>query len=232
MTKGEPLQHAVFCTTENCDELVRGIRMKNLAWSVLFAINGKRTLFDLARMFRITGERLEEIVRRLEAQGLIEESDISFEEYTVNQGRGAAASEESSLDEFLTNAAGSDSSPVESSAPAVPRPREPIVLPTPQVQVSLPPIPMRTTPIVQKRGLHLKSLIAFIISQAPTRTEGQIAVYRVFLRVPSDLMRRNGIVSLSLVDNASIIEDPELLRSVEAAVLASVKKAIPSEAYC
>ena len=39
---------------------------------------------------------------------------------------------------------------------------------------------------------------------------GQLLAYRVFLRVPADLLDRAGLHSLSLADNGFIIRDPEL----------------------
>jgi len=81
------------------------------------------------------------------------------------------------------------------------------------------------------RKLRLGALIEFVVGHSPSRTEGQLAVYRVFLRVPPDLLKRNGIKSLSLVDNQTEVEDAELIEALEFAVKEAVGLDLPENVW-
>jgi len=67
-------------------------------------------------------------------------------------------------------------------------------------------------------GLRLKPLIDFIVKQAGGGTTGQLAVYRVFLKVPLDLLHRAKIRSFQLVDETFEIHSPQLAQIILAAV--------------
>jgi hypothetical protein len=74
-------------------------------------------------------------------------------------------------------------------------------------------------------GLHLKSVINFIVQHAGGGTVGQLAVYRVFLRVPAPLLQAANIRSLKMVDESLTLHSPELI----AAVLRAVRETLHVE---
>jgi hypothetical protein len=79
--------------------------------------------------------------------------------------------------------------------------------------------------------LRLGALIEFIVRQAASNTEGQLAAYRIFLRVPPDLLKRNGIVSLSLVEDSTVVTDPELQTALLSAAESILGTTIPESVF-
>lgn len=71
------------------------------------------------------------------------------------------------------------------------------------------------------RNLSLRALMNVIEKQAGTREAGQLDVYRVFVRVDTSLLRRNGIETLRFTEDR-LVADPEL----QQAIVRSVKKTL------
>lgn len=61
--------------------------------------------------------------------------------------------------------------------------------------------------------MSLKSIIELIIKAHPDQTAGQLAVYRVFMGMDTQLLRRNGINTLRFKEDR-LITDPELQRAI------------------
>ncbi|MBW8781541.1 MAG: hypothetical protein JF599_06610 [Verrucomicrobia bacterium] len=100
--------------------------------------------------------------------------------------------------------------------------------PEPAVEVSFSPdFPEEASEPAEERppGLHLKSVINFIVQHAGGGTVGQLAVYRVFLRVPAALLQAANIRSLKMVDESLTLHSPELI----AAVLRAVRETLHVE---
>lgn len=78
--------------------------------------------------------------------------------------------------------------------------------------------------------LSLKKVMQLILQRAADLQAGQLDVYRVFIRVNTKLLRRNGITTLRFEEDR-IITDPEL----QEAIVASMEKALglkcPQEAF-
>lgn len=71
------------------------------------------------------------------------------------------------------------------------------------------------------RRLSLRALMNLIETQAGSREAGQLDIYRVFVRVDTSLLKRNGIETLRFTEDR-LVSDPEL----EQALLKSVKKTL------
>jgi hypothetical protein len=71
------------------------------------------------------------------------------------------------------------------------------------------------------RRLSLRALMNLIERQADSREAGQLDIYRVFVRVDTLLLKRNGIETLRFTDDR-LVSDPEL----EQALIRSVKKTL------
>jgi len=63
-------------------------------------------------------------------------------------------------------------------------------------------------------GWKLRPLLQSIIARGGGGTPGHLLVYRVFLQVPSELMVRAGLHTLSLADETFTIRDPDLYRAI------------------
>ena len=76
-------------------------------------------------------------------------------------------------------------------------------------------------PPERPRQLSLKRVMQFILDRAPDLNAGQLDIYRVFIRVNTKLLRRNGINTLRFEEDR-LITDAEL----QAAITASVEKTL------
>ena len=83
------------------------------------------------------------------------------------------------------------------------------------------PSAAETSPAADARRLSLKALMRFISSRAEDSSAGQLDVYRVFIRVSTKLLKRNGITTLRFEDD-HLVNDPEL----QTAILSSVQKTL------
>jgi hypothetical protein len=59
-------------------------------------------------------------------------------------------------------------------------------------------------------GLRLRPVLDAIGAKAGGGVAGQLLVYRVFLQIPTELMRAAGLNSLNLVDDQFTLRHPEL----------------------
>jgi hypothetical protein len=214
---------AVFKATGDCQERMQAARLRNIEWSALFSFNGERPLHEIGRFLDVSDFEMRAIAENLVRQGLIEESPISMEQYVRNTGRGPEAERTTSLQEFLRGGRPDPAGP----ASAAPSARK--LPPVPGKAAS--PVADATASPAAPRGLRLKALIDFIVSRFASSTEGQLAVYRTLLRVPPELLKRAGIVSLQLVDDESIVEDAELQQAIAAAVAKVLSVNLPESVW-
>ncbi len=71
------------------------------------------------------------------------------------------------------------------------------------------------------RKLSLQAVMKVIERQAGSPEAAQLDVYRVFVRVDTSLLKRNGIASLRFTEDR-LVSDPEL----EQAIVKSVKRTL------
>jgi hypothetical protein len=125
----------------------------------------------------------------------------------------------------------------------------PVPVPTPvavsaPVPVTPPPLPptTKTTPVpvpapvtpdkpAAKRTMKLSAVVDYITSLVGNVSLGQILVYRVFLRVPPELLLAEDIASVHLTGDTSLINGEKLQKAITDAVNAVVKKALPDSVY-
>jgi hypothetical protein len=88
--------------------------------------------------------------------------------------------------------------------------------------------PMPAT--LDSRRLSLKNVIDFIIQNASDVNAGQLDVYRVFIRVNTQLLKRNGIHSLRFTDDR-VISDPELQEAILQSVDRTLGLACPDHVF-
>lgn len=84
------------------------------------------------------------------------------------------------------------------------------------------PLEAPPAPVAPGRGpLSLRALMQHILAKAGDPQSGQLDIYRVFIRINTRLLQKNGITTLRFQDDR-LIEDPEL----QSAIAASVEKAL------
>jgi len=82
-----------------------------------------------------------------------------------------------------------------------------------------------------RRKMRLGAVMSYITGYSPSQTEGQLAVYRVFLRLPPELLKHHGIRSLSLVDNSTQVEEGELTEALERSVRQVLGRELPDSVW-
>ncbi|MEL7059543.1 MAG: hypothetical protein AAGN46_05910 [Acidobacteriota bacterium] len=80
------------------------------------------------------------------------------------------------------------------------------------------------------RRLSLKALMRFILDRSPDRNAGQLDVYRVFIRVDTKLLKRNGIETLRFEEDR-LVADSELQRAITSSVERTLGLQVPDSVY-
>jgi hypothetical protein len=74
-------------------------------------------------------------------------------------------------------------------------------------------------------------VVDFIISHADNALLGQLAVYRVFLRVPHELLQADDIVSVNLANDTSLVRNGALQQAIAEAVYEIVRRPLPDGVF-
>ena len=187
-------------------------------WDLYLRLDGLRTLQEISVVCRLDLQWIVSDVERLQQLELVRVVELDLEEY---QQRFVKSRETTSVAPAIV--------PIPAPAPA-PVPAEKPADPTEGKRVSFslrrsdsagfrpaapvaPTVPTRPTASVRlTEEHHLKPLLDFITSHSGGGTVGQLAAYRVFLKVPNDLLRQAGIKSLNLVSEDFVVRDSHLWR--------------------
>jgi hypothetical protein len=106
----------------------------------------------------------------------------------------------------------------------------PIAPPTKTTPVTVAPAPVvEKAPV--KRVMKLAAVVDYIASLVGNISLGQILVYRVFLRVPPELLLAEDIASVHLSGDTSTITGDKLQKAIADAVHAVAKKALPDSVF-
>ena len=114
--------------------------------------------------------------------------------------------------------------------PVISKPVEPpvfAVAPTPEVKTA-PVAPAAKAP---HGPMKLNAVVDFITSLVGNISLGQLLVYRVFLRVPPDLLLAEDIASVHLVNDTSVIKSEKLQKAIASAVDAVTKRPLPDSVF-
>ena len=79
--------------------------------------------------------------------------------------------------------------------------------------------------------MRLSAIVDYIVSLAETIPLGQLLAYRIFLRVPPEILQSEEIVSIHLVDDTSIIRSAGLQKAIAVAVHEITKRTLPDSVY-
>jgi hypothetical protein len=81
------------------------------------------------------------------------------------------------------------------------------------------------------RPMRLSAVVDFITSLVGNIAIGQLLVYRVFLRVPPELLLAEDIASVHLVNDTSLIQGEKLQKAIAEAVNAVAKRPLPDSVF-
>jgi hypothetical protein len=219
----------IFKRTAAYEREVSSIRLHAPQWKMLLAFDGQRALAEVALG---AGVPFSEAMTQTEdflKKDWIAEQPISLEEYlkranagggytggvippsvVINDPKPETKSEAKS--EFRAEAKAEPKSE-NGTAPAT-------LVVEPTKENAAPARPMR-----------LSAIVDYIVSLAESIPLGQLLAYRVFLRVPPEILQSEEIVSIHLIDDSSLIRTESLQKAITTAMQEIVRRPLPESVY-
>jgi DNA-binding MarR family transcriptional regulator len=210
---------AVYRLAAEPQTLAEDLRLAAVEWALLFACDGEHSVAEIGRELHLAPEARDRAVAKLVALGLLAERPLRLGEYVRARAAAEGVEEELpiTLAELLRGAPARPVAPAAIAAapggsapsrisPARPAPFRPLNLPEE-------PKPMPEADRPTQRPMKLRALIEFLVGRAESPEQGQLDVYRTFLRVDADLLRGQGITTLRFEDDR-VVSDAELVRSI------------------
>jgi len=219
----------IYKRTPAYESQARDIRLHAPQWKLLLAYDGQRTLAEVALSAEVSFADAMPLTQKFLDAGWIEEQPITLEQYLKRTGSrevspGAAVPPATVLHEPGSQAAAS---------PAViaPSPSEHVPPPLPATPEVAKAAATATTTKSSIRPMRLSAVVDFITSLVGNIAVGQLLVYRVFLRVPPELLLAEDIASVYLVGDTSLIQTDKLQKAIADAVSAVAKRTLPDSVF-
>ncbi len=220
----------IYKRTETYERAARTIRLHAPEWKLLLSFDGERSLANAALHAQLSFTEAKTHAQKFVNLDWIEEQPIT-------------------LDQFLQQSGAPEIAPPTPSTPSTMPTIQ--VAPTPEPEpVTPPPLPAVTSaPIASKvisapppldtarasrlpRGpMRLGAVVDYITSLVGNTALGQLLVYRVFLRVPPELLQAEDIVSIHLVNDTSLIRTAALQQAIAKAVSEVAKRPLPDGVF-
>jgi len=218
----------IYKRTAVYDREAGTIRLHAPQWKLLLAFDGQRSLAEVALSADVSFAEALPLTERFLTQEWIEEQPITLDQYLKRTG----APNVSALGSVVPPAVVLHEPRAETPAPAPASPLPPPLAP----KVAAPPLPIPVIAPVTSRPLprgpmRLSAVVDYITSLVGNTSLGQLLVYRVFLRVPSDLLQAEDIASVHLVNDTSLIRGEALQKAIANAVNEVAKRPLPDGVY-
>ncbi len=211
---------AVYALAAPLERLRADLRLRSLEWGVLFAVTGRHTAAQIGASLELSGEERDRVFRRLAELGLIDERPLTAREYL--RAAATVGGEPRTLAGFLAGGlAGPAAEPVTEAQETRVEDHgfEPLPLPEEEIVMRTPTPPM-----------SLRAVMRFITAQTSESDAGQLDVYRAFVRVSPQLLKRSGITTLRFEDDR-LVSDPDLQQAILASVRHVVGKPCPPDVF-
>jgi len=229
----------IYKRTPAYDRQAREIRLHAPHWKLLLAFDGQRTLSEVALTAELAFAEALPLTQKFLDQGWIEEMPITLEQYLKRVGArdalaaGAAVPPPTVLHEPAKEA---PASPATATAPAEhvppPLPATPAPAATSAKAAEFVVGPTKVPPLkTPERAMRLSAVVDFITSLVGNISIGQLLVYRVFLRVPPELLLAEEIASVYLVNDSSVVTGEKLQKAIADAVSAVAKRSLPDSVF-
>ncbi|HEX3527004.1 MAG TPA: hypothetical protein VH988_08050 [Thermoanaerobaculia bacterium] len=224
---------AVYELATAVDRLPTDLRLRSLEWGALFAVTGRHTVAQIGVHLGLEPAERDGIFARLLDLGLLAERPLSAGEYlraaaTVEgEPRTLAAFLRAGLTGPLLDPA-ADPDPMLTETPASDIDLgafEPLALPEEETLMQIPDLPPAIPP-----ALSLLAVMRFVAEQSRDADAGQLDIYRAFVRVNPQLLRRNGITTLRFEEDR-LLTDPDLQEALLASVQHVVGRPCPPEVF-
>jgi len=232
----------IYKRTPAYERQAREIRLHAPHWKLLLAYDGQRTLAEVALSAETPFAEALPLTQKFLESDWIEEMPITLDQYLKRSGArdltslGAAVPPATVLHQPEKEPAVSAPTPPP-PPPLAPTPTPPPPLPVASVSAKpVEPFVLSTpaTPAAAKTGprvMRLSAVVDFITSLVGNISIGQLLVYRVFLRVPPELLTAEDIASVYLVNDSSLIQTEKLQKAIADAVNAVAKRQLPDSVY-
>jgi hypothetical protein len=213
----------IFKRTATYETEARAIRLHAPQWKLLLAFDGQRTLAEVALSAGVSFADALPLTEKFLNQEWVEEQPITLDQYLKRTG----APDVTSIGATVPPAVILHAPRQETAPTPSPQPRD--VPAAPRVAEAPPPPPtLANTP----RGpMRLSAVVDYITSLVGNTALGQLLVYRVFLRVPPELLQAEDIVSVLLVNDSSLIRGEALQQAIALAVDAVAKRPLPDGVF-
>jgi hypothetical protein len=221
----------IYKRTPAYERQAREIRLHAPHWKLLLAYDGQRSLSEVALSAEVSFADALPLTQKFLDQGWIEEQPITLDQYLKRTGaRDLSATGAAVPPATVLHEPKSESVSASEVAPAPP----PLPAGTPIARVKVEPVPgPEKAPVAKStvRAMRLSAVVDFITSLVGNISIGQLLVYRVFLRVPPELLMAEDIASVYLVNDSSLIHTEKLQKAIADAVDAVAKRALPESVF-
>jgi len=211
----------VFKRTATYDREAPSIRLHAPQWKLLLAFDGQRSLAEVGLSASIPFSEALTQTETFLKNDWIAEQPITLEEYLKRASAGGNFSGGVIPPSVVLHEPKPETSRTETKAENGAHSG-----PSREPEVSL----VDNTP--SERGpMRLSAIVDYIVSLAETIPLGQLLAYRIFLRVPPEILQSEEIVSIHLVDDTSIIRSAGLQKAIAVAVHEITKRTLPDSVY-
>jgi len=231
----------IYKRTHAYDQQSREIRLHAPHWKLLLAYDGQRSLSEVALSAEIAFAEALPLTQKFLDSGWIEEMPITLDQYLKRvgardvSGTGAAVPPPTVLHEPGKGS----SAPATSASAALIAAASEVHTPPPLPAMSgapkivEPPFVLGKAPAmkVPGRSMRLSAVVDFITSLVGNIAVGQVLVYRVFLRVPPELLLAEDIASVYLVNDSSMVTGEKLQQAIADAVRSVAKRSLPDSVF-
>ena len=217
----------IYKRTAAYEKQSREIRLLAPHWKLLLAFDGVRSLAEVAISAETTFADALPLTNTFLDQGWIEEQPITLDQYIKRTGAKDISGGGTTVPPAVVLHEPEKPKPVAPPAPATPAPPPPLPVVAPASVADKPTVVAKST-----RGpMRLSAVVDFIISLVGNVSLGQLLVYRIFLRVPPELLMAEDIASVHLVNDTSLILTERLQKAIADAVNAVAKRPLPESVF-
>jgi len=241
----------IYKRTAAYDREARDIRLLAPHWKVLLAFDGQRTLAEVALSAETSFAEALPLTQKFLDQSWIEETPITLDQYMKRIGARDIAGTGASVPPAVVLHDPKKDVPVPATpapaapAPSMPVPPKPVAVTPPGIVP--PPLPIAPPPPVKppeavtpekgatskssRTPMKLSAVVDFITSLVGNISLGQLLVYRVFLRVPPELLLAEDIASVHLANDTSLVKGEKLQKAIGDAIEAVTKRTLPDSVF-
>jgi len=221
----------IYKRTPVYERAARDIRLHAPEWKLLLAFDGQRSLAEVALSAEASFAEALPLTQKFLDQAWIEEQPITLDQYLKRTGARDISATGATVPPATVLHEPRKEAPAPPSAP----PPSPPPLPSASAggKTAEPSSKSENAPAVKSSSapMRLSGVVDFITSLVGNVSVGQLLVYRVFLRVPPELLLAEDIASVHLANDTSLIKGEKLQKAIADAVNIVTKRPLPDSVF-